>query len=265
MIALKWILVAVGVYVLIAALLYVAQRAIMYFPDRERVAPARAGLHAADELVLATADGERIIAWHVAPRGDQPVVLYFHGNGGNLSYRVPRFRALTAAGLGLLAVSYRGYGGSSGRPSEPGLVSDAAAAYAEACRRYAADRLVVWGESLGSGVAVALAAEHSVKALVLESPFASTLEIAVRAYPVFPVAWLMKDQFRSDLRIGHVKAPVLVMHGARDNVVPIASGERLFALITAPKRFVRFPDGEHNGLDDHGAVAAALEFIAGLR
>lgn len=265
MTALKWILIAACGYVLIGALLYVAQRAIMYFPDRERVTPARAGLPEADELVLATADGQRILAWHLRPRDDHPVVVYFHGNGGNLGYRVPRFRALAAGGLGLLAVSYRGYGGSSGRPSETGLIADAAAAYAEAVRRYAADRIVLWGESLGSGVAVALAAEQPVMALVLESPFASTLEIAARAYPVFPVAWLMKDQFRSDLRIGKVKAPVLIMHGARDRVVPIASGERLFALIAAPKRFVRFPDGEHENLDAYGATATALEFIAALR
>jgi fermentation-respiration switch protein FrsA (DUF1100 family) len=264
-IALKWMLVvALGGYGAVAALLYVAQRAMMYVPDTARIAPARAGLAGADEFVLETADGERIVAWHVAPRERRPVVVYFHGNGGNVSYRAPRFRALADVGLGVLAVSYRGYGGSSGRPSEAGLIVDAAAAYAEASRRYAADRVVLWGESLGTGVAVALAAERPVKALVLESPFASTLEIAARAYPVFPVAWLMKDQFRSDLRIGKVTAPVLVMHGGRDSVVPIASGERLFDLVAAPKRFVRFPDGEHNDLDDFGATATAIDFIAAL-
>jgi len=264
--ALKWIvIVALGGYGLFAALLYVAQRTMMYFPDRERVAPVEAGLAAADELVLDTADGERIVAWHVAPRGDRPVILYFHGNGGNLSNRVPRFRALVAEGFGVLAVSYRGYGGSSGRPSETGLLADAAAGYAEARRRYGADRLVVWGESLGGGVAVALAAENPVKALVLESPFASALDLAASAYPFIPVAWLMKDPFRSDLRIAKVAAPVLILHGARDTTIPIESGERLFALAREPKRFVRFAEGSHNDLDMYGATAVAVAHIVALR
>lgn len=266
MIFLKWLLiVALGVYALLGLVLYVGQRAMMYVPDPERVGPARAGFSEAEELVLEAADGERIITWHLPPRGTQPVILYFHGNGGNLSYRVPRFRAFADAGFGLLAVSYRGYGGSSGHPSETGLIADAAAAYAEARRRYPADRLVFWGESLGTGVSVALAAEQRVKALVLESPFASTLDIARKAFPMFPVTWLMKDQFRSDLRIAHVMSPVLVMHGARDAVVPIASGEGLYALANEPKRFVRFPDGAHNNLDTYGATQAALKFIGAIK
>ena len=266
MTALKWIVVvAAGGYGLFAALLYVAQRTMMYFPDTARVMPARAGLAPAEELAIDTADGERIIAWHLPPRDGKPVIVYFHGNGGNLSYRVARFRALAARGLGIFAVSYRGYGGSSGRPSEAGLVADATAAYREARSRYAAERLVLWGESLGTGVAVALAAQAPVRALVLESPFASTLEIAQATYPYVPVAWLMKDQFRSDLRIGKVAAPVLVMHGARDTVIPLASGERLFALAREPKRFVRFPAGGHEDLDACGALATATDFIDALR
>lgn len=262
---LKWFLILVVVgYGGFAALLYFAQRAIMYVPDPARVAPVPAGLPEAEELMLATRDGERVIAWHVPPRDDRPVVLYFHGNGGNLSDRVPRFRALAAHGQGILALSYRGYGGSSGRPTEAGLLADASATYEEAIRRYPADRVVLWGESLGTGVAVALAAERDVKALVLEAPFASTLEIAASAYPFLPVSWLMKDQFRSDLRAGRIGAPTLIMHGARDSVIPIASGERLFALISAPKQFVRFADGDHNDLDVHGATETALKFMEAL-
>src|SRR5437016_2719143 len=188
-------------YGCIVALLYVTQRAMQYFPERFRTAPAVAGLPEAEEVVLDTADGERVIVWHVPPRADKSVVLYFHGNGGSLRGRVDRFRALAADGTGLVALSYRGYGGSSGRPTEAGLIADAAAAYAFASSRYPAERLVLWGESLGFGVAVALAAERPVGKVILEAPFASAVEIGAAAYPFVPVRWLMKDQFRSDLRI----------------------------------------------------------------
>jgi fermentation-respiration switch protein FrsA (DUF1100 family) len=260
----KFLLVAlVAGYCGLAALLYFAQRSMMYFPAAERVTPATAGFAVAEEIALTTADGEHVLAWHVPPRGGRPVIVYFHGNGGNLGHRVTRFRALADAGYGLMALSYRGYGGSSGRPSQFGIMLDAAAAYAEASRRYG-DKLVLWGESLGTAVAVALAVEHAAQAVVLEAPFTSTLALAASHYPIFPIAWMMKDQFRSDLKIARVRAPVLVMHGERDDIVPIAHAEALFAAITAPKRFVRFPAGGHVDLGDHGAVAAAREFIDAL-
>ena len=144
---------------------------------------------------------------------------------------------------GVVALSYRGYGGSTGSPSETGLIADAQAAYAFATARMPPERIVVWGELLGTGVAVALASTHRVGRLVLESPFTSAADVGARVYWYLPVQLLMKDPFRSDERIGKVTAPLLVLHGARDNVVPIALGERLFARANEPKRFVRFAEG----------------------
>ena len=255
------LLVGAAIYVVLVAVMYLAQRSLMYFPEMLRTMPAQAGLAEAEEVTLDTADSERVIAWHIAPRGDQPIILYFHGNGGALRYRVDRYRALTQDGTGLLALSYRGYGGSSGRPSEQGLIEDARATYAFAAQRYPEARLVLWGESLGTGVAVALAAEKKVTRLVLEAPFLSGVSIAASAYPFVPVRWLMKDQFRSDLRISNVTAPVLIVHGDRDTVIPIESGEQLFGLIAAPKRFLRVPGAGHEGLGMR-AVEAAQGFIA---
>jgi fermentation-respiration switch protein FrsA (DUF1100 family) len=259
---LKWTLIVLLVgYVGAVALLYVVQRALMYFPDTERTPPAAAGLPEAEEILLDAADGERLIAWHVPPRGDRPVVLYLHGNGGALSHRAERFRALTADGTGLVAIDYRGFGGSTGRPSEAGLLIDAETAYEFAAARYPATRIAVWGESLGTGVAVALAVERPVGRLVLEAPFTSAVDLAARRYPFVPVRWLMKDQLRSDLRVTSVAAPLLVLHGARDTIVPIEYGERLFGLAREPKRFVRFPQGEHEDLDRFGALAAVKTFL----
>jgi uncharacterized protein len=260
---LKWTLIALLVgYVGVVAVLYFVQRALMYFPDTARVSPAAAGLPGAQEIVLDTADGERLIVWHVPPRGDRPVVLYLHGNGGALSHRAARFRVLTADGTGLVAVDYRGYGGSTGQPTEAGLLIDAATAYAFAVARYPGAQIAVWGESLGTGVATALAAERPIGRLVLEAPFTSAVDLAAQRYPFVPVRRLMKDQFRSDLRIPAVTAPLMVLHGARDPIVPIEFGERLFALAREPKRFVRFADGEHEDLDQYGALATVGAFLA---
>jgi fermentation-respiration switch protein FrsA (DUF1100 family) len=143
---------AVGVIVAYGGI--VTQRSLMYVPDIARVSPVAAGLPQAEELTLTTADSEQLVAWHVAPRSDSPVILYFQGNGGALRHRADRFAQLVQNGFGVVAVSYRGFGGSTGSPSEPGLLLDAAAAYAFCMDRYAAERIVVWGESLGTGVAV---------------------------------------------------------------------------------------------------------------
>ena len=257
----KWTLILlVAGYLGVAALLYVAQRGLMYFPDTARIAPAALGLPGAEDILLDTADGERVVAWHVPPRNERPVVLYLHGNGGALSHRAGRFRALTDDGTGLVAVDYRGYGGSTGYPTEAGLAIDAETAYAFAAARYPAERIAIWGESLGTGVAVALAAQKPVGHLILQSPFTSAADVGAHTYWFVPVRLLMKDQFRSDLRIGEVTAPVLVLHGDRDNIVPMASAERLYGLINAPKRFVRFAGVGHNDLGAQ-AVEAAKQFL----
>ncbi|MDT3683603.1 MAG: alpha/beta hydrolase [Pseudorhodoplanes sp.] len=245
----------------IVGLMYLAQRSLMYFPEVVRTAPAMTGFSQARENVLKSSDGTDVIVWHVAPREEKPVFLYFHGNGGALRHRVARFKNLTADGSGLVALSYRGYGGSGGSPSEEGLLADGDAAYAFARAQYPKAKLVIWGESLGTGVAVAVAAERKADALILEAPYTSTADIAFAAYPFIPVSLLMKDQFRSDTRIGQVKAPILIFHGMRDNVIPFAYGQRLFELAPEPKRFVPFPLGEHENLDQHGAQVAVREFL----
>lgn len=260
---LKWMIIAVlAGYGCLLAFMYVFQRSLQYFPDPVRTSPAQAGLPQAEEVSLRSADGETLVAWHVPPRDGKPVVLYLHGNAGALNLRVNRFAWLTRDGYGLVALSYRGYGGSTGKPTEAGLILDAQAAHDFAAARYEAKRLVPWGESLGTGVAVALAAMNSTGAVVLDAPFTSAADVGATVYPLLPVRWLMKDQFRSDRLIGRIRAPLLVIHGVRDNVVPIGFGERLFALANEPKRFVRIPTGNHVDLDDHGAIVVVREFLS---
>lgn len=257
-----FVLLIVAGYAALCAFMYFAQRSLMYFPDRLRTAPADAGLPEAKEEKLVTADGETIIVWHIAPRDEtKPVVVYFHGNGGALNLRARRFATLAAEGIGVVGVSYRGYGGSSGAPTEDGLIADGVAAYEFAVKRYTPARVALWGESLGTGVAVAVASEAPVAKLVLETPFTSAADVGASVYSFLPVRLLMKDQFRSDRRIRNVKAPVLILHGERDSVVPIQFGERLYEMIGGEKKFARFTGGEHYDLDRHGGSKTAIEFL----
>ena len=264
MTVLKWLLIVVSVgYACGLAAVFFAQRSFLFpIPTAQRTSPQAAGFPEAEEHVLTTADGEKVIIWHVPARPGRPVILYFHGNGDFLAGFFGRFRDLIADGTGVVALSYRGYAGSSGAPSEEGLLRDAAAAYAFATARYAAKRIVAWGFSLGTGVAVAIASEHPVRRLILEAPYTSAVDVAASLYRFAPVRLLMRDQFRSDGRIARVTVPLLVMHGTNDLAIPIGFGERLFALAHEPKQFVRFAGGGHDNLDAFGAIETAKRFIA---
>ena len=256
-------IVAVLIYGGLLALMFIFQRAMMYpAPQTVRTAPADAGFPQAQEIVLDTSDGEKAIAWHLPPAEGKPVVIFFHGNGEVLAWCVPRFRALVADGTGLVALSFRGYAGSTGTPSEAGMIADGEAAYTFAAALYPPQRIVPWGYSLGSGVAVAIAAAHPVGKVILEAPYTSAVDVAAAAFPFLPVRWLMRDRFSSDERIHNVRAPLLVMHGVKDTVVSIRFGERLFALANEPKRMHRFPDGDHVNLDGQGAMDVAKAFLA---
>src|SRR6476661_103004 len=263
MTGLKWLFVLVSLcYLGGLVALFFLQRAFLFpVPQTVRTAPAAAGFPEAEEHVLDTADGERVIVWHAPAKPGHPVVLYFHGNGDYLAGFFGRFREIIADGTGVVALSYRGYAGSSGQPSEHGLLQDAAAAYAFTTARYSADNIVVWGFSLGTGVAVALAAEQRIGKLILEAPYTSVADVAASMFWFAPVRLLIRDQFRSDSQIPRVKVPLLVMHGALDPAIPVTFGERLFALANEPKRFVRLARGGHNDLDNFGGIEIARNFI----
>lgn len=256
--------IALAIYLGLIGLLFVRQRDLVFPRNPARADLAATGLPAAEEIALTAADGERLVAWAVTPRPGKQAILYFHGNAGNLGSagRVARFRALTEDGTGLLAVSYRGYGGSTGGPTEAGLHLDARAAYGTAVERFGAARLIGYGESLGTGVVLKLAAEVPLAGVVLEAPYLSTVAVAQGIYPFVPIGLLMQDTFRSDTVIGSVRAPLLVLHGERDRVIPFAQGEALYALANAPKRFLRFPKGGHEDLPAHGSLPEIRRFLA---
>ncbi|HEX2135035.1 MAG TPA: alpha/beta hydrolase [Microvirga sp.] len=254
--------VAAAFYAGLVALLFFSQASLLYPASGRQSTAAEAGLSGFEDLVLRTEDGERLVAWWKPPQPGRALILYFHGNGGSLWNRRLRARSLAEGGRGILLASYRGYSGSTGIPTEDGLRRDARAAYDWAARAYEPSRLVLYGESLGSGVAVRLASERAVGGLILDAPFTSAAEVAALAYWFVPVHWLMRDQYRSIEIIGQVKAPILIMHGDRDEVVPFALGERLYAAAPQPKRFVRLPNVSHSRVLESGGREAVEAFLA---
>ena len=249
-----------ALYAAVLVGLLAGQRRILFRCDAADVDPATLGL-AAETIRLETEDGENLVAWSIAPAADRPLILYFHGNAGGLDLRVERFRAMAKAGMGVMAIEYRGYGASTGSPSERGLKLDGEATYAAAIASgVKPERIVAFGESLGSGVAVALAARHNVGALVLDSPYSSIADVAAAAYWFVPVRALLRDPFRNDLLIGSVDAPTLIVHGTKDRVVPIRFGEKLFALANPPKEFWRVEGAVHLALGER--FAETLDWIA---
>jgi fermentation-respiration switch protein FrsA (DUF1100 family) len=249
----------VALYAALVIGLFVGQRKILFRCDAAEVDPATLGLKA-EILRLKTEDGEMLLAWRVPPAPGRPLILYFHGNAGGLDLRVERFRAIAKAGMGFLAIEYRGYASSTGSPSERGLKLDGEAAYAAAVASgVAPERIVALGESLGSGVAVALAARHNLGALVLDSPYSSIVDVAASAYWFVPVRALLRDPFRNDLLIGTIHTPTLIVHGSKDVVVPIRFGEKLFGLANPPKDFWRVEGAAHLAMGER--LAETLDWI----
>jgi fermentation-respiration switch protein FrsA (DUF1100 family) len=249
----------VALYAALVIGLFVGQRKILFRCDAAEVDPATLGLKA-EILRLKTEDGETLLAWRVPPAPGRPLILYFHGNAGGLDLRVERFRAIAKAGMGFLAIEYRGYASSTGSPSERGLKLDGEAAYAAAVASgVAPERIVALGESLGSGVAVALAARHNLGALVLDSPYSSIVDVAASAYWFVPVRALLRDPFRNDLLIGTIHTPTLIVHGSKDVVVPIRFGEKLFGLANPPKDFWRVEGAAHLAMGER--FAETLDWI----
>lgn len=225
-------------YLAICAYMYAIQRSMLFIPDIRDVSADASRVPGAEAITLKTSDGETINAWWKPPRSEaDPVYLYLHGNGANLSRRTGRFQRLTEDGAGLLAVSWRGYGGSTGAPSEAGLRLDGRAAYDWLTARVPPTRLILFGESLGTGIAIGLAAEHKAALLVLDSPYAAIDDLGALRFPFLPVALLSRDPFRSIDLAPKVTIPVIAQHCSNDWVIPLSESQRLMRAFPKPPDF----------------------------
>jgi fermentation-respiration switch protein FrsA (DUF1100 family) len=243
--------------------MYVFQRKLQYQPENKGLTPASVGISQASVETLTAADGVKIVLWHAPAKAGMPTILYFHGNAGEMGDRPLRFNYYQARGFGVAYLSYRGYGGSSGSPSEAGFIADATAGYDWLIAKgIEPGRIALLGESLGSGVAVQLAARREVGAVALEAPYTSTVEVAAKIYWWLPVHVLMKDQFNSIDFIAAVVAPLLIIHGEEDSLIPVDYGRRLFAAANQPKELDVIPGFGHDVLFEETTWAREVEFFA---
>ncbi|MBX9924809.1 MAG: lysophospholipase [Hyphomicrobiaceae bacterium] len=255
------IAIAAGWLAIVASLTFF-QRDLLYFRPSEVVTPEAAGLRGITASHLTAPDGARIATWSAPAPEDAPTVLFFHGNGGSHGILAGKYQRLRDVGYGLFAMTYRGYPGSSGQPNEAANFADALMAYdALVASGVPPSRIVLYGESLGSGIAIQVAAQRPVAAVVLESPYASIADVAAAEYWYVPVRWLLLDRYDSLAHAPRVTAPVLILHGRRDDLIPVAHARRLFDALPGRKSFIEYPDGGHVGLMRLGGLAEIQSFI----
>jgi fermentation-respiration switch protein FrsA (DUF1100 family) len=248
------------------ALVYLGQRRLVYFPDTTYYAPADAGLSGVEQIVIKPGGGAEIQAWYAPAPPGGATILYFHGNAGGLINRAERIRMFASAGWGVFLMSYRGYSGGKGSPTEAANVADAQAAYDQLITRGVAPRdIVAYGESLGTGVAVQLAAVREVSAVALEAPYTSLVDIGREVYPFLPVRALMIDRYDSRTHIAKIRAPLLILHGTLDRIVPARFGRALFEAAPQPKQMHLIANAGHSDIYEYGAFPLLQRFIEASR
>lgn len=247
---LKIAVVAVLAYGALVGCVFIAQESLVYFPQTAReiaATPAALGLPYED-VSIATADGETLHAWWVPAARPRGAVLLLHGNAGNISHRIDYAQMFRSLDYGTLLVDYRGYGRSTGKPSEEGTYRDAEAAWQWLAGRGVAGReIVLFGESLGGGVASWLAARERPRALVLASSFTSIPDLGAEVYPFLPVRRMSRFSYDTLERLSSIGAPVLVIHSPDDEIIPFAHGKRLYAAAREPKAFLEVSGGHNSG------------------
>lgn len=260
------IIAVIVIYIGLMGYLYLFQRNFMYFPSESR--PTAVELRVdAPEIADISHDGVDITGWYWAPANeDGAVVVYFHGNGATLSGGIAKVNVYRDAGYGVLWAEYRGYAGNGGNPSEAALISDAKKYmnWLIEYKKINPERIVLFGESLGTGVAVQMAAQYPVRVVILESAYTSTVEVAKQTYWMFPVGALMTDQYRSVDHIKNVKAPLLFLHAIDDAVIPLKIGRGLYDKANEPKRLIEIEGANHNNLYEYGALNHAVDFLQNL-
>ncbi len=260
----KFALTVAAVYGLIVAIAFLTQRSMLYLPNmpgRELTAsPANIGL-GYDDVSIKTDDGVTLHGWYIGAPSSR-VLLFFHGNAGNISHRLASIRQFASLDLSILIIDYRGYGASGGRASEAGLQLDAEAAWRHLTetRNVSPDDIVIFGRSLGGSVAAWLAARRQPAALIVESAFTSVPDIAQELYPWLPARWLSRQKHATREYVRSVHCPVLVIHSRDDEIIPYHHGESIFEAANEPRAFLAL-EGGHN----EAYVLDEQRYLAGIR
>jgi hypothetical protein len=246
--------ISFGLYLVLLLLVYVFQRQFLYFPDQS--VPAESYLDKMGVTAVAVSSGPKgdlRSLWREPKASDSPVILFFHGNAGSHYHRIPIYQALAEEGAAVLGVGYPGYGGNAGTPNETELFQAAQANYDWLIQKgFKSDRIIIIGESLGSGVAARLASQSGAAGLILIAAHSGMDEIAQRQFPLFPARWLIKDRYPYLNHISRIDMPLIWIHGTSDKLIPFAAGQRLFDAARNPKTAYPIKNGGHNDLWDKG-------------
>jgi uncharacterized protein len=250
-------------YVGIVGWMYVNQRSLMYFPDKNIKDIKEYALPGTEDFMTESEDGTQIQIWfHKPVNPDMPVVLFYSGNSYNLSQKETKFKELLNLGYGFIAPSYHGFGRSGGTPSKEAILGDARTAIKVLnAKGYQTKDTILMGESLGSGVALEMAMYHKFKGILLYTPYTSISDRAREIYGYIPVKYLLKDDFINDDKIGRINTPILIVHGTNDDIIPHSHSEALYRLAQEPKKIVIYDGKNHNNLDAVDVFAQMTEFF----
>ncbi len=246
------LLLLIAGYAAILLNLYFNQAGMLYLPDYpgagSDATPAAAGLNY-NTVRLTTTDGLQLSAWYVPAADERGVILFCHGNAGNISNRISTLELLNELGFSTFIFDYRGYGRSEGKPTEDGTYRDAEAAWQYLhSQGYNESEIIIMGRSLGASVAAELAHRHKPKAVVLESSFTSVPDVAAELYPLLPVRWLSRFEYNTIDYLQSITAPVLIVHSRDDEIIPFSHGQRLFAAAKPPKQFLELKGGHNESI-----------------
>lgn len=257
----SFVIIALAAYMAVAGAIVLFQRRLMYHPDRNILPPEQYGLAGIEEIMLESKDGTPLQIWAKSPHDGFPMIVYFHGNAGHMGDRSGKFAGFIEAGFGLVALSYRGFGKSGGAPEEKGIYDDARAVidFVLYKMHVPPGRLIYFGESLGSGVAVQMASERTPALLVLEAAYTSVESRAAEMFPyILFVRNLVRDKYDSLAKIRSVHAPLLMLHGAQDDTIPLRHGRKLFHNAREPKSMLVYPDVNHTDYSNEQIVAPII-------
>ncbi len=244
----KIILYIIAIYLVILFLLYLVQRQIIYYPEKFSHSPKEAGVPEMREIKVKTSDNLSIKAWYREPSAPKlPTLVYFHGNAGHIGNRAFIVKPFLNKGFGVLLLTYRGYSSNVGKPHEEGLYKDARAAM-EFLKKKKVPSIILYGNSIGGAVAIQMATEYRVKAIVLQSPFSSLAEVGQYHYPMFPIRWFIKDKFNSIKKAEKIKVPVFILHGDADRIIPPKFSKKLYEAFSEPKKIKMIENRGHNDL-----------------
>jgi len=251
-----------SVYLLLSMMLYLLQERMIFLPTKLPQDYEYTFRHEFEELNLRSKDNATLNALHFKHEESKGLILYFHGNAGDLSRWGEIVTYFVDKKYDVLVMDYRTFGKSTGKLSEENLHDDAQLFYEYAKEKYAEESIILYGRSLGSGIAVKLASERSPGNLVLETPYFSLLDVAKKRFPFLPVQWLLKYELRSNEYIGKVQCPITIFHGTEDRVVPYDSGKRLFNEIRATqKKLYTVDGGGHNNLSDYDTYTKGIDAL----